>query len=238
MRGIRNLLTGFEYIKNVRGVHLRDELDLWEAILHRVVNVGRGAYLEQFLKRPLFVRSWDGFIFAVRPNTPDLYIVAVSERYEIDNWFRPLAKGIVVDVGAFIGTYTVRACNQADLVIAIEPIKTTFKLLEVNTKLNCNRNNVILINKAVSYKKGLAMMKIPLNGLYVHATRASLSKYSSNVAMKYTETYVETDTLDDILQTFGIDRIDFLKVDVEGAVSDIFIGMVGTLKKLDILWLN
>jgi hypothetical protein len=59
----------------------------------------------------------------VRARTPDLYTVAVAERYELEKWFKPLAKGVVVDVGSYIGTYTVRALKTADLVIAVEPLQ-------------------------------------------------------------------------------------------------------------------
>jgi hypothetical protein len=72
----------------------------------------------------MIVKTWDGFLFMVRAGTPDLYTVAVAERYELEKWFKPLAKGVVVDVGSYIGTYTVRALKTAaDLVVAVEPLQ-------------------------------------------------------------------------------------------------------------------
>jgi len=60
----------------------------------------------------MIVKSWDNFLFYIRPRTSDLYAVCCEEVYELENWFKPFVKGIVVDVDAYIGTYTVRACIQ------------------------------------------------------------------------------------------------------------------------------
>jgi len=82
----------------------------------------------------MIVKSWDNFLFYIRPRTSDLYAVCCEEVYELENWFKPFVKGIVVDVGAYIGTYTVRAMYSADLVIAIEPLPYNFRILQTNIR--------------------------------------------------------------------------------------------------------
>jgi hypothetical protein len=89
-----------------------------------------------YLRKGIIVRSWDGFIFYVRHRTSDLYAICCEEVYELENWFKPFANGVVVDVGAYIGTYTVRAMYSADLVIAIEPLPYNFRILQTNIRLN------------------------------------------------------------------------------------------------------
>jgi hypothetical protein len=114
-------------------------------------------HLRKAQKQPrcvAIVKTLDGFLFAVRAWTSDLHIATSAERFELENWFKPLAKGVVVDVGAYIGTYTVRAMKKADLVVAIEPLPLNFKVLQVNVELNrWRRGDVILINKAVAKER-------------------------------------------------------------------------------------
>jgi hypothetical protein len=96
---------------------------------------GSGSNFDCYLRKGIIVRSWDGFLFYARPRTSDLYAICCEEVYELENWFKPHAKGVVVDVGAYIGTYTVRAMRTAKLVIAIEPLPINYKALQVNIKL-------------------------------------------------------------------------------------------------------
>jgi len=35
----------------------------------------------------------------------DLYAITLEEVFVLENWFKPLAKGVVVDVGTYIGKY-------------------------------------------------------------------------------------------------------------------------------------
>jgi FkbM family methyltransferase len=70
----------------------------------------------------------------------------------------------VVDVCAYIRTYTVRAMHTADLVIAIEPLTINYKALQINIKLNDRRRraDVITINKAVAETKGKTRIFLPI----------------------------------------------------------------------------
>lgn len=61
------------------------------------------------------------------------------------------SKGIVVDIGANYGVYTLIAAKQADTVIAIEPNSEILDVLKTNIEINCkNNNNVILIKLLVT----------------------------------------------------------------------------------------
>jgi tRNA1(Val) A37 N6-methylase TrmN6 len=124
----------------------------------------------------IVVETWDDFKFIARAKTLDLYAIVVSEVFELENWFNPLAKGVVIDVGAYIGTYTIRAMRTADLVIAIEPLPPNFKTLQKNVELNSHlqRGEVVLVNKAVAERKKELRIFMPAeSGLY-RAETASL----------------------------------------------------------------
>jgi FkbM family methyltransferase len=189
-------------------------------------------HLRKAQKQPscvAIVRTFDGFLFAVRAWTPDLYTATSAERFELENWFKPLAKGVVVDVGAYIGTYTVRAMKKADLVVAIEPLPLNFKVLQVNVELNrwCRRGDVILINKAVAKERKETQIYVPVKN-YIETAMATLATVPKGRYLSYT---VSADTLDNLLDGLGVERVDLLKIDIEGYVLESVSGMMETLKK-------
>jgi len=183
-----------------------------------------------YLRKGIIVRSWDGFLFYARPRTSDLYAICCEEVYELENWFKPHAEGVVVDVGAYIGTYTVRAMRTAKLVIAIEPLPINYKALQVNIKLNdCRRKaDVILINKAVAEREGKTHIYLPVESKCIGAEIAKIEDGSKQSFYGFD---VEIDTLDNMLSNLGIERIDLMKIDIEGYVYKAFQGMIESLKK-------
>ncbi|MEM1646210.1 MAG: FkbM family methyltransferase [Ignisphaera sp.] len=184
-------------------------------------------------KKPLVIRTWDDSRFVIRPGTTDLgHATLVPELYELNNWFLPNARGVVIDVGANVGGYTVRACRSADLVIAIEPLPDLFELLRYNVSLNCMKNNVILIEKAVSDKKGYIELKVPRIHRYYASRYASIVRDSDLVYR------VEADTLDNIITSLSIQKINLLKIDIEGAETVAFKGMRKTLEITDKLMIE
>jgi FkbM family methyltransferase len=191
---------------------------------------GSRSNFECYLRKGFIVRTWDGFLFYARPRTSDLYAICCEEVYELENWFKPHAKGIVVDVGAYIGTYTVRAMHTADLVIAIEPLPINYKALQINIKLNSRRRraDVVAINKAVAEAKGKTRIFLPIESKCIGT---AIARLESSLSTNFIEFDVEIDTLDNILNELGIERIDLMKIDIEGYVSKAFPGMVESLKK-------
>ena len=121
----------FSYIFRVQPLSLKGYYNILQGFATWVSDGlgGGGGTFDCHLKDGSIVRSWDGFLFYARPRTSDLYAIYCEEIYELENWFKPHAMGAVVDVGAYIGTYTVRAMHTADLVIAIEIAR------ELNLKL-------------------------------------------------------------------------------------------------------
>ncbi len=110
------------YTLDIKMHNINDYFELYKAMLLRLSKKASKGPLECYLSRNKIVKTWDGFSFFVRAKTPDLYAVAIAEKYELERWFKPLAKGVVVNVGAYIGTYTARTCKSEELVIGIEPI--------------------------------------------------------------------------------------------------------------------
>jgi len=200
---------------------------------------GSGSNFDCYLRKGIVVRSWDGFVFYARPRTSDLYAICCEEVYEVENWFKPHAKGVVVDVGAYIGTYTVRAMHTADLVVSIEPLPANFRVLQINVALNAYRRKakVILINKAIAEKRKKAKIFVPIRDGCVGAGTARLES-ASGEAKRFFSIDVDVDTLDNILNELGIDGIHMLKIDIEGYVLKALPGMINSLKKTKILFIE
>ena len=159
----------------------------------------------------------NGLRMQMRPRTNDFYVVDEILRlgvYSPPGW--GIAEdAIVVDVGAHIGVFTVLASRFATSgrVIAIEPQADNFAMLKANIALNGCRN-VVPVNAA------LAGMEGPRK-LYLSPTACShsLSPIFDRSII------VPARTLESIMHEFALDRIDYLKVDCEGAEYEIIEGL-------------
>lgn len=134
---------------------------------------------------------------------------------------------IILDLGAHFGVFTVKAATEVGdegRVIAIEPEKDNLALLQKNIEAN-SLKNVMVVPKGVWNKRD--KMKLYLaNGVHV-----GHSLVSDRVERdKFIE--IEVDTLDNILEELGITRVDFIKMDIEGAEIEALKGMSKTLKTI------
>ncbi|MCL5985064.1 MAG: FkbM family methyltransferase [Actinobacteria bacterium] len=146
------------------------------------------------------------------------------------NKFYKLKNGdIVIDCGANVGYYTCKAATEVGpngLVIAIEPDKTLFEILLKNVSIN-NLDNVISTNKGIWDKKDRLVLytsnKHPGDSSFI------LSKFNDT-----NRSYeVEVDSLDNILKILKIKKVDFLKMDIEGAETIAIRGANNLLKSND-----
>lgn len=160
-----------------------------------------------------------------------LYSCKGRESYMMSELFesnlRPHCKtfteGVFVDVGAYIGKYTIMISNQIQnkgKVISIEPILENYKRLESNVKFN-NLKNVTILNLACSDKIGKEK-------IYSHKDDPGLFSIVTP-STKYTE--VKSKTLDKIISDLKIKNVDLVKIDVEDAESKVFKGMKNILTR-------
>jgi FkbM family methyltransferase len=162
--------------------------------------------------------------------------VAGREIYET-GWYEPetvqilsalLRPGMVVlDVGASIGQYTLLASGivgATGKVHAFEPDPVTYQWLSGNVKRN-NLENVTTNQLALGGEPGALDLYIgspenigttSLRPQYNHSGRSAR---------------VDVLPLDDYLERAGVDRVDFIKIDVEGAESLVFKGAKKLLAK-------
>lgn len=119
---------------------------------------------------------------------------------------------ICIDVGANFGWYTIlfsKLVGETGSVHAFEPIPHTFEILERNVQLN-KCLNVVINNVALDESKGQKDLFLPDIGV---SGSFQLHKYDKD----YQIIRSRTRTLDDYVEENGINCIDFIKADIEGA---------------------
>ncbi|GAU82901.1 FkbM family methyltransferase [Bosea sp. BIWAKO-01] len=135
---------------------------------------------------------------------------------------------IAFDVGANLGYYTLLFANRvgpAGRIVAIEPNPQTFALLAETVSLNGYDGTVSLVSAAATARSGDQVeLFVPL-GEPKNATIA----FSANDRPSELNTSVPTASIDDLAGS--LDRVDFVKIDVEGAEPEVLRGMTATIER-------
>ncbi len=136
---------------------------------------------------------------------------------------------IVIDAGANIGGFTIQAAKKAGSkgkVIAFEPNKQNMKILKMNCDVN-KLNNVIFI------EKGLWSKKDTLEFFESHRPGEHSLIHTDEQHEKFntSSTKIEVDTIDNILNELKLDKVNFLKMDIEGAEYEALKGAENSLLK-------
>jgi FkbM family methyltransferase len=137
---------------------------------------------------------------------------------------------IVVDIGAYIGDFTLKACSKVGRkgkVIAIEPSPEEYSLLEHNVDSNFFQN-CIVYNIACGYSKINQKMSLSASAPHNPGARSIVNK--SGIS-KSTRFVISLQRLDDVCKNAGIVQVDFLKIDAEGYGLEVLKGAEGLLKR-------
>lgn len=121
-------------------------------------------------------------------------------------------KGVVVDVGANIGYYTLLMATVAKKVYALEPDKECFEILKKNVEEN-KLKNVVILNVAASNKKENRKLFVDKDNLG-NGRLNSKDCFSFDSAQDRNDVIVDCLRLDDIL--INEHKIDLIKIDTQG----------------------
>lgn len=150
----------------------------------------------------------------------------VYEPYEVAFFTETIKPGMnIVDIGANIGYYTVMAAmktGQSGHVISYEPESENYSFLKRNVDAN-NLSNVRAVKMAIGDKVGTAKLYLTKNNKGTHS-------FANNRNDSENET-VNVDSLDHLLSAIGVEKVDVLKIDIEGYEPFAFDGMKETLAK-------
>lgn len=130
-----------------------------------------------------------------------------------------LTKGdIFIDIGANVGTETLIALKKQVEVHAFEPTEKTYNNLVINVLLNDFNNSLYnLNNQAVSNKNGNVSFYVQNDISLTNSLIAGINKDDKKIT-------VQSTTLDTYVSKMKIKSIKLLKIDVEGAEEQVFLG--------------
>lgn len=132
---------------------------------------------------------------------------------------------ICFDIGANIGETTLNFAQIAKngKVYSFEPVPFLFERLKKNVQQN-KFENIFLNNIAISDRKETLFFSTPINNNSAGIGLQKNKEEKSNA--------VFADTLDNFVDENKIERIDFIKIDVEGFENFVINGAINTLKSL------
>jgi FkbM family methyltransferase len=137
---------------------------------------------------------------------------------------------VFIDIGANIGVYTTLAAKcvgAGGRVVAFEPGPYNYGLLTHNINRN-GFKNVTPLQMALSDAPGTATLNVSKRNYgdnRIGEELGHLGDFDSDTVK------VSTDTLDNVLQGLKIDRVDCIKMDVQGFEAYVLDGMIGTIMR-------
>jgi len=143
----------------------------------------------------------------------------------------------VIDVGANLGYYALlesRLVGPKGKVYAIEPVAQNYEVLVKNIELN-KAHNVKAFRLAMGSVNGCMEMLLSCNSNHGTFMDASLfSNFYTERMEKIGRNKVQMEmlTLDKFIEDQGIEKVDLIRMDVEGYEVEIVKGMAETLVKL------
>ncbi|MEM1719005.1 MAG: FkbM family methyltransferase [Thermosphaera sp.] len=189
-----------------------------------------GKVLRRKLEEPLKVE----LVYSI-PLNSYIYIHSIrsyfySGFYEssVTKYLREKAKRfkpcLFVDVGAYVGYYSILMAEEGCDVIAFEPDPRSFVLLVNNVALKGLQKKIVVFNKAVCESDQPILFKFsksPSESSFTSYLRKDLVEFVSPVPCV---------TLDSVLSTFEVHNL-VLKIDVEGAALQVLKGGMNTIAR-------
>jgi FkbM family methyltransferase len=167
------------------------------------------------------------FPFYLRFNTSDVPTfdqIFMAQEYDFKVKSPPK---IIVDAGANIGLTSILFANRYPeaKIIAIEPETSNYEMLKMNV---APYSNIFPMKVALWNENDEINLVDPGFGKWGFMTQGV--EYEGDVTHK-----VKSLTVDKIMEDNGIDKIDILKIDIEGAEREVFMNSSSWIKNVDSL---
>lgn len=146
-----------------------------------------------------------------------------KERIRLTEIFKFDRTRTILEIGAFQGFGTVKLCQKNKFVIAVEPIKENFDIIQKNIEVN-KIENIELHNKGIW--SSICEVNLRKEG-YQGDTISEEFKFSRNKIIK-TDVKIQTITIDEIIK----DRqLDIILMECNGSEIEALRGAKNTLKR-------
>ncbi len=190
----------------------------WAHVLHPVqVEIRPGAVFE-LDARDLVAREILSWNVWEKPNT-DLILGSLHEG------------SVMVDIGAHIGYYSIlgsKVVGPSGRIVAVEPNPETVLRLRKNLELSRTSNVAVEEVACTDKETTLTFYKANIRNTGASSISESNARIADHGATARSVT-VRGRTLDSIVQELGLQRVDFVKIDTEGAEVQVLRGMKNTL---------
>lgn len=129
---------------------------------------------------------------------------------------------VSLDVGANIGNHAMVIAKYSKQLIAFEPIKFVYEVLQKNIKNN-QLKQVVAVNLGLSDVVANRQISIPLNN---NLGSSSIENITSDGDLLAIETVVG----DVYIQSLKLNNIDFIKMDIEGHEANALLGLTELIR--------
>jgi len=171
----------------------------------------------------LFCKKYE-YRFECRKYTSDIEHISIEDEPETLEFLLNQKGKIFIDVGAFIGKYSILLSKNFEKIIAIEADPYNYSQLVRNIRLNSIWNKVIPLNIALTNSNGILKLNLSEDGNEGHSIIVNFGKGSIEVLG------LKLDTAIDLLK-IDPKNIDVIKIDVEGAEYFVLQGMERVLRE-------
>lgn len=164
-------------------------------------------------------------VFDLRPGTLDAWTVHPSHERETHAALAallPRSGGIMIDVGGYCGSFSLRYRDRFDRIFVFEPFLSNAEAIARNVELSGAGRKVTLVRGAVADAEGQR-----------HLFLATEDTHSLVAGDRSRSIEVEAVTLDKSLTRCGADlgAVRLMKIDVEGAEIDVLKGAAAILDR-------
>lgn len=118
--------------------------------------------------------------------------------------------GIVLDIGANIGSFSIYCGLKGATVYAVEPEPNNLEVLKKNVELNNLQDSITIIDYGVSDFNGVAVIDDSGGGSTIKDNKPGST--------------INIISFDDLLKKYNIEEVDVLKVDIEGSEKELILG--------------
>ncbi len=213
---LNNIKKLKSYLRLLRKTNFAGKYSIIAYLLTAILNIRQKLYKKHLVKikvdsKYFFIRLLSGDISTLRQ-------VFLEEAYEK----KIKASGFVIDAGGHIGSFAIKASDNATSVISFEPIKENYDILCENIRLN-KLNSVCALNVGLADTEGLK--NFDFDSSSISTSTSSFKRGKKNINM------VLVTTIDSYCNKNKIKEIDFIKLDVEGGELEVLKGSIKMLKK-------
>lgn len=155
----------------------------------------------------------------------EIYLTGSYEKNMVAFLAKKLQGGVFFDVGANIGTFSLGLCKIASHIHAFEALGNNIERLRKTVQEN-GLDNVSIVHGAVSYYEGQEVQLFS----YTTGAHSDVSCLNLDGRGNVIET-VKTVTIDNYVKRENIERVDVIKIDIEGSEPDALKGATETINR-------